>query len=382
MFVAIYLGFFQWIIFTVRLCRALPQAGTKQIPRRFVIFVLVWALTFVLTLVHAIGFILDELLFWRYRDIDVKATFIVGVPRSGTTWLHRVMAADKGFTTLTLWECVLAPSICERYVYRALGFLLSPVGRVLGLVLAKLMGGFDNIHKLRLNEPEEDFLLLAPLHACFLWVLLCPRDQHYWRLGYFDQRVEKHQRQAFTHFYYRCVQKHLFFHGAHKRLLSKNPSFTPMLESLQQQFPGASFIACVRKPKEVVPSQLSSLAPAMRALGFCTLDAQFCHDIQNMLKHYYQQIAEKRQSHALMIVDVVELCDHLEEVVRAIYGGSGQPLGDEFAEALKVLADQGRHYRSGHKYDLGQFYITEDQLDKAYKGCWPLDTLMTKSKQK
>ncbi|SMF47758.1 Sulfotransferase family protein [Alteromonadaceae bacterium Bs31] len=375
---AIYLSFLQCFLFAGRLCPSLPLAGKRKIPLRLLIFLAVWLLSGLLALLHAIGFVFDELLFWRYRNIRVKATFIVGIPRSGTTWLHRVMAADKRYTSLTLWESILAPSISERYFYSAMARLLSPLGSAAGAVSAKLLANFDAIHALRLNEPEEDFLLFAPVHGCFLGVLLCPESPYYWQFAYFDQQLSVRLRRAYMSYYQRCLQKHLFFHGANRQLLSKNPSFTPMIESLRKQFPDASFIACVRNPQEAVASQLSSLQPAMKFLGYNQLSKSFCSQLTQMLRHYYQEIALKRRRE-LIIVDFVELCDHLEDLLIAIYRKMEQPISEEYALELKRFSDKGRRYKSKHTYKLEQFGLKENEISTKFKACWPFDTSIMKT---
>ena len=64
----------------------------------------------------AIGMVLDPLFFPRLRRTRVKAPIvIVGNPRSGTTFLQRLMARDTAnFSCLKMWEIFFAPSITSR----------------------------------------------------------------------------------------------------------------------------------------------------------------------------------------------------------------------------------------------------------------------------
>ena len=72
---------------------------------------------------HWVGFLLDDLFFRGYRNITVRdPLFVVGLPRSGTSFLQRVLAQDsERFTTLRLWELILAPSVTERMLARRWG---------------------------------------------------------------------------------------------------------------------------------------------------------------------------------------------------------------------------------------------------------------------
>jgi len=353
--------------------RALPEAGWCKVPLRLSVFGLIWLASGLLILMHSVGFLIDELLFWRYRQVQVRACFIIGVPRSGTTWLQRVMAHDRQFTSFTLWECVFAPSITERYVYSLLAKLLRPLAYFCGSLLKRGLARMDTIHQLRLQEPEEDFLLLAPLHACFLWVLLFPRSERYWRLAFFDQQVDERERKQIMHFYRRCLQKHLFYHGETKILLSKNPSFTPYLDSLRKTFPDARFIACCRDPLEVLPSQLSSLLPALHLLGYAGFDQPLRERVERMLCHYYQQISEKHVTLGMAIVDMKDLCDHLKATVERTYHQLNLSLSDHFAAHLKALAEAGKHYQSRHQYNFDQFNLTKKQVKQTFAEFWPIN---------
>lgn len=376
MFVACIISIVEWVLLAGRLTRALPAAGIRQIPRRLLLFIIIWLCSGALTLVHTIGFLLDELLFRRYRSISVRQpVFILGIPRSGTTWLHRVLAKDQRFATLSLWECLLAPSISERYCYRAMAQVFSPLIALLNRRAPDFIRRFDSIHTLRLHEPEEDFLLLAPLHACFLWVILCPQSSHYWQLAYFDQRLSRWRRRLVMTFYQRCLQKHLYFHGHNKRILSKNPSFTPLLNTLAAHFPDARFIACVRDPLEAVPSQLSSLEPSLQSLGLTMTDSRFQVAIEDMLHYYYQRIRRLRQARQLIVVEVNQLTQQLAPCVQSIYAELRWEFTPQFTSALNAMVKTGSNYQSGHRYNLQRFNLSASQLAQRFDDCWPIEPL-------
>ena len=94
-----------------------PYPGVARHLQRLLVVALALPPFACLQLLHWIGFALDEILFRGYRDIEIRQpTFVLGVPRSGTTFLHRLLAHDPQFTTFSTWECFFAPSISERYV--------------------------------------------------------------------------------------------------------------------------------------------------------------------------------------------------------------------------------------------------------------------------
>ena len=96
-----------WIRLGYQIVRAIPAAGWQATPRRLMLLLPAWCLFGVLNTLHWIGFVLDEVFFRGYRDVTVQRPIhVVGVPRSGTTHLHRILAHDRAFTSFTLIECV------------------------------------------------------------------------------------------------------------------------------------------------------------------------------------------------------------------------------------------------------------------------------------
>lgn len=355
-----------WLQLGGRLFTSVGSAGASAIPRRFVLFTVAWCVFGVLNLMHWFGFLLDEILFPCYRRVRVsRPLFIVGVPRSGTTHLQRVLARDPQFTTLTLFDCVLAPSIVERYLLTALARLVRPVA-------SRFQGArtrFDEIHEIGLAEPEEDFLLLLYLQACFLTVVPCPDDPHSWRLSRFDDAFAPGYRAAVMKFYHRCLQKHLYYHGEQLRLLSKNPSFTPMLESLRVEFPDCVIVACIRAPEQTVPSQLSALVPALALLGAGMPAGHFQENLIQMLHRYYRKIIAAPD---VCLIEMTDLNADLAGTVTRLADFSGHPMTEAFREQLSRLAAAGRQYRSGHQYSLADFNLSSLDIRQRFADVWPL----------
>lgn len=344
---------------------AVVNAGAVASIKRAPLFALIWLLLGVQLAFNAVGFLLDELLFPEYRSTQVrKPTFILGIPRSGTTWLQRVLAKDEQFAWFRVWECLFAPSISQRYLLLGMAKLLSPFAILIRHLKLPLLQRLQSIHAIGLQEPEEDFLLLLPVQACFLMVLLCPESARYWQVARFDQALPSLEKRTIMRYYDICIRKHLCFHGAERKLLSKNPSFTPLIESLRQQYPDANIIACTRTPAEAVPSQLSSLLPAMKSLGHTQLPALFVERVLDMLSHFYQKL--KAEEAQLAFVEAQELCDHLRATVTALYKRLELPLSSDFDEALIALENKGRRYQSQHHYRLEQFNLSAAQINARF----------------
>lgn len=226
----------------------------------------------VLQLAHAGGFAADRLLFRAERQQPVAAPlFVLGIPRSGTTFLHRLLAEDSSrFTTMSAWEAVLAPSVSERRCWQAMGTIdatLGSPGRRLRDALIRLAAGdFDSVHPTGADDAEEDYLALLPLAGCFLAALAAPERPELWRLAALD-RAPEGERELLLGGYRRILQKHCHASGHSRQLLSKNAAFASWTGALAESFPDARFILCIREPEDALASQLSAIAGASRSLG-------------------------------------------------------------------------------------------------------------------
>jgi len=75
---------------------SLIRAPHPLTPRRIFVLLLFFSSIATLRVVHGFCFVLDDLFFPDYKKVSItKPLFIAGVPRSGTTFLHQLLAADS-----------------------------------------------------------------------------------------------------------------------------------------------------------------------------------------------------------------------------------------------------------------------------------------------
>jgi hypothetical protein len=346
-------------------------------PKRLAIMLVFLPVFFVIQAMHWIGFLLDEIFFNAYRDTVVKEPlFIVGVPRSGTTFLHRVLANDtERFTTFTLWELLFAPSVTERKVWLSLGKVDQLIGSPFAKTLAWLEGvafhHLNSIHRISLNAPEEDYFTLVPIFACFLLVLPFPCSEDIWKLAYFDDQHTPEEKQQIMAFYRSCLQRHLYVRGPEKQLLSKNVAFSPMIVALSDTFPDCKVICNIRSPFSAIPSLISSMISGARIFDNDLQGHVFRDQLLHMLEYYYQHLTQTlpdwpEDRHAFVTME--ELKDNVQDVVKTLYERFGYPISPAFEQQLQQEQDRSRRYTSRHKYSLEQFEIPPERIadDFAY----------------
>lgn len=319
---------------------------------------------------HWLGFLLDDLFFRGWRRVRIEGPlFVLGVPRSGTTRLHQVLARDEQFTTFRTWECLFAPSVTQRLFFlglaRADRLIGAPGARLLRRVERRLFAGLDDVHPMGMTSPEEDYFALMPVLACFILAIPFPAFDPIWRIGRFDQALSKPERTRLLDFYEACLKRHLYVHGPGKRLLSKNAAFASWALSLAERFPDARFLVSLRDPIETVPSQLSSIGDGLAFFGVPADSPSVRHRLTEQLAFYYDNLEALRQRvpperHCALGMDALR--EGLSPAIRALYRQFGLELSTEAAERLEAEASSARRYRSTHRYSLEQFGLSRDSL--------------------
>ena len=306
-------------------------------------------------LVHWLGFLVDELLFRSYRKVEIKAPlFISGIPRSGTTFVHRMLAQNsEQFTTVSTWEAALAPSIAERKVLRALGTLDKALGgygrNAINRLITSGAGDFNDIHEVGLDIPEEDYLWLLPTGSCFILLFAFPFAAWLKQIGMLH-RADESTRQQVLDYYQRCLQKQLYCSPKGTRILSKNAAFASWTGALRERFPDAQFVICVREPHSALSSQLSSLKSA-RALFATDPDGSVTQQILSEIfasnyRYLHEQLVDAERSQ-IALVDQADLKADSAGVIQQTLNSLSLPISDQLGETLNALS--GPH-QSTHQH--------------------------------
>jgi hypothetical protein len=317
-----------------------------------------------------LGLLLDELFFRGYRDIVIREPlFVVGVPRSGTTLLHRTLAEDRSqFTTFTTWEVLFAVSITARRFWHGLAkldrLLGGPLARLVGYIQRVTFRPFKGIHDVSLTVPEEDYLALLPILACFILVIPFPFSEALWRLSRFDQDMSPSDKDRILAFYRLCIQKHLYVHGPDKRFLSKNASFSSLVNALSDAFADGRIVCCLRDPRAAVPSLLSSIGPGIRLFDSDNEQHLFRDQIVRMMQAYYAHLLEfsAASEERCVLVLMEDLKANLRQTVESLYRQLKLPLEPAYSARLNELENEAYHFRSRSRYTLDEFGLDESRV--------------------
>jgi len=340
--------------------------------RRWGYILLFSALYLLFLLIIVIGRGLDQLLFPRFRKQPVtKPVFIIAPTRSGTTLVQKLISLDnKRFVHLKMYQTIF-PCICYQ---RAIDLLVridrmlgAPFCKLLGRCEAKWFGGWDDMHKLRLSQPEEDdalFLYAFESEAIFL---LFPFVDELWQAGFPDALPPASRRKLMS--YYRsCLQRHLYANGPGSTLLSKATQSSGTLESLLDEFPDANFITIVRHPYESVASHVSLFVPVWQSHSpDIERDGLVSRAYAKLAIEWYKHLFAFRRRvnpRQYYCIDYRELVKNPGETIQRLYEHFGWPMWDTHRQELERATQHQRVYRSKHEYTLADFGLTKDWIQQ------------------
>ena len=348
-------------------------------PHRLLFLLVLFPLGVALQLVHWLGFLADDLFFrgWR-KAVPRGPVFITGLPRSGTTFVHRLVAEDREqFSTFASWEVVLAPSVTEKRILRALARLDERVGGPLRkgvrALVRRLSGEFGEIHEVGPEAPEEDYLCLLPVGGCFLLSLAFPHRNEFRRLADMPSLPEGLRRDL-VGYYRRCLQAHQFVRGRGRRILSKNAAFASWVPELRREFPDAAFLLCIRDPRSGLSSQLSSIAPARRVFGADPQGEAAAALFPRVFTDGYRILADEVAEEAVSaprkgaLLDQADLRADPEGCLRAALERLGIAPGKGLERALSAEGQRESPHRSGHRHRVEDFAV---DLDAFLAGAQP-----------
>ncbi len=343
--------------------------------KRIVFLVIFYIIFPLIEIFNAICFKLDDLFFPEYRHIDTSsAVFILGNPRSGTTFIHRLMSIDnKKFFCFKTWE-IIFPSIVQKKVLLLFGWidqkLGSPIYRLIQKREKAVLQNFNQMHPTGLFYPEECELLLIHIFATYNLLFLFPLKGEFSWFQSFDQSLPDSDKNKIMSFYSDCIERQARYLSHRGNLLSKSPAFSSKIDSLFRHFPNCKIVYMVRSPLEVVPSVFSFVHGISDATSNFIVDTDMYENVYEMTKEFYNYpllyLAEKDPSR-YAIVNYDDLVSRPSEVIISLYNRFGFELSPNHLQLLKEEDNRAKKYNSAHKYSLDRFDLKEEKILQDFK---------------
>jgi Sulfotransferase family len=276
--------------------------------------------------------------------------FIVGLPRSGTTLLHTLLALDPEHRVPLTWE-VMTPSPPardneKRRIQRAISSCncfnwLAPT--------------FHHVHPVGAELPQECVSLMAPTFMSDQF------DAMYYVPSYRAWFFHQDLRPAYE--YHRRFLQHLQVRQNAPRWVLKAPTHMFALPSLLSVYPDALFVQTHRAPLDAMAS-VSSLITILRRVFSDAVDPlTVCREAIDYWSKTLEKFLKERArlgAQRICDVDYVEIRRDPLAVVQSIYAHFGWSLSQKVEQRMRrALANQPDEQHRLHRYKLSQFGVQE-----------------------
>ena len=289
------------------------------------------------------------------HDIELEPPVVIaGLPRTGTTHLHNLLAAAPTFRTIPYWESnepFPLPSEAG----------IDPDPRrtrmdVAVEVMNLVMPNFALMHEMTTDHVHEEIQLLANDFSTMLFETLGHVPS--WRDYYLNHDQTPHYEYLATQL------KALQFLRGGRRWLLKSPQHLEQLPVLNAVFPGVIVVCTHRDPVPVVLSMLAMITYSARMHRFPVpvqdIAATWIDRLELMLNALVRDRAIVPPERSMDVRFDDFMADEMG-VASSIYELAGEPLTDEARQSIQA-------YLAGHQRGrLGRIATSADMfgLDEA-----------------
>lgn len=299
-----------------------------------------------------------------YVDVPITAPiFVTGLPRTGTTALHRLLCGDPRHQGLELWLAEFPQPRPPRETWSQ-----NPVFVELQSRFAKAHRenpDYTGLHYMTADEVEECWQLLRQsVHSVSYETLAHVPTYSRWLSGQdWTRPYQRHRRNL----------QLIGLNEPEKRWVLKNPSHLFALDALFATYPDALVIQCHR-PAETIMASMCSLAQHTTAgwsnsfVG-ATIGADSLETWSRGLQRF-NDVRATRNAAQFYDVDYQQLIRDPMGTVVDIYSHFGIEMTDAARTAIERTDEESKQGPRApkHTYSLADYGLTEDQVRERFRG--------------
>lgn len=302
---------------------------------------------------------------WRRHEcagvrID-RPVFVTGLPRTGTTALHRLLTADPAHQGLEVWLTEVPQPRPPRATWAD-----DPVFQA-------IQAGFERHHTRHPEFMGVHYMSADMVEECWLLLRQSMRSVSFECLAHLPAYSAWLAGQDWAPAY-RRHRRNLQLIGlpdAGRRWVLKNPSHLFALDALLKVYPDALVIQTHRSPRTAMASMCSLAAQASEGWSDVFTGAVIGRDQLELWSRGLERFRAERARHDPARFFDVDYDDFVRDplgTVEAVYAYFGLPLGDAARTAMATLLDASRSGagRPGHRYALSDFGLTGEEVDYAF----------------
>ncbi|GGF08354.1 sulfotransferase family protein [Williamsia phyllosphaerae] len=302
-----------------------------------------------------------------YADVAVeRPIFVTGLPRTGTTALHRLLTADPSHQGLEMWLAEFPQPRPPRDTWEA-----NPV-------FQQINSGLEQHH---VDNPEFmglHYMSADDVEECWQLLRQTMKSISYESLAYLPSYSRWLAQQDWTNAYARH-RKNLQLIGLNdpgKRWVLKNPSHLFALDELMSVYPDALIIQTHRPPRTIIGSMCSLAQSATDGWSTTFVGEKVGRTQLELWSRGLRAFTEARSRYnpdQFVDVDFTELRDDPIGTVERVYTALGAPFTDDARAAMTTMDAESKSgdRRPAHRYSLSDFGLDDAMVDAEFEGLVP-----------
>lgn len=316
-----------------------------------------------------ISLIADDIIFPKYKKVKLeKPVFLIGHPRSGTTFLHRFFEKNcSQIRTVYLWEMIF-PSLLLRKIA---GLFKKQLGAI---SLDKIWD--PKIHKTSLLAAEtEDIALFFRYFDGFLsWIYYSLWGEFKSDDEFYQKLIEKCNKDRFILYLKKLHQKNLI--NSNRKMFSKSFALLFNIETIKRVYPDARILLMIRDPLQSLASFMSLEKHTQNSLNKLykydkSLKDKYYKGIYLTSLYYYKKVEEivsglSEGDDSIKLITHKQLLLNFDDVMNEILIHFEIDFSEELKGAVAKQLLKQQTFQSEHKYSLEEFGFSAEQVRKDF----------------
>ncbi|OBH00017.1 sulfotransferase [Mycobacterium sp. E136] len=300
----------------------------------------------------------------QHADVEIsKPIFVTGLPRTGTTAIHRLLATDPRHQGLELWLAEFPQPRPPRETWSE-----NPVFAQLDAQFSKAHAenpDYTGLHYMTADEVEECWQLLRQsLHSVSYETLAhIPMYSRWLAEQDWTKPYQRHRRNL----------QLIGLNEPEKRWVLKNPSHLFALDALFKTYPDALVIQCHRPPETIMASMCSLAQHTTEGWSTTFVGETIGRDSLETWSRGLELFNAERAKHdpaQFYDLDYFALIKDPVGAVADIYRAFGIEFTDEARDAMTATHEESKKGPRApkHSYSLADYGLTDDEVKERFKG--------------
>ncbi|WP_439031697.1 sulfotransferase family protein [Gordonia terrae] len=297
-----------------------------------------------------------------FADVEVtRPIFVTGLPRTGTTALHRLLAADPAHQGVEMWLAEFPQPRPPRDTWSD-----NPVYR-------QIQSGFEQHH---VENPEFmglHYMDAGEVEECWQLLRQSVMSISYESLAHVPTYSQWLSTRDWTPAYLRH-RRNLQLIGLNdpgKRWVLKNPSHLFALDALMAAYPDALVIQTHRPPTTLIASMCSLAEHATSGYSTTFTGPQIGQDQLELWSRGLREFSAARKRYdpsQFLDIDFTDLRSDPMGTVERVYAALGSPMLDEARAAVTALDEESQSgaRKPQHRYQLSDYGLDEATVEAAF----------------